>query len=654
MIRLKVLAAGCGKTYKRSGWYRWRLASSVLLAMTAFFLLPDGAIHRFGQTADAAPRVEQGVLHLSEWDFAAEGPVALQGYWEFYPHRFLDPMDTASEDGKCGLITVPALWNTFETSQGKMGPYGSGTYRLKAYLKHVEGVIYGLKIPELATSYRLFVNGEEVAANGEPGASKETTVPKWRPQVAVFETDSPDVEIMVHVANHSHTKGGMWKSIYLGRAEQIFRERDLAIGFELLVFGGLTALAVYHLMVFALRKQHPPSLFLGILCLVIAVRVVLTGEIFLAALIPNLDFELLVALKYLTVPLMLSILVCFMSRVYPGGLPRVLQAFTHCLNLISVMTIMALPLADYAQLEQPFQLIGLLVSIYILAAIVGAVRRGEKGARHLLISATILFGTVLSDIGYANRLHGEVGLSNTIPFGLLVFAIGETLVLAERFTSALSNAEALTVELDHKVQQRTQQLEDAYQRLQIAATKDTLTSLYNRYHLQSVIEEENLKYRRQATPDMVYSLIYLDLDNFKQFNDAFGHGVGDFILQQFAEVLLEVATSAEQVYRIGGDEFVILLPNKGLGSAQELAQGIIETLEKSRFPLDILADTLGIIQGGFEQVTCSIGIAGHIPGSIFDLDEILGAADGAMLRAKQSGKHQICLVSDPDTPERAK
>ena len=203
----------------------------------------------------------------------------------------------------------------------------------------------------------------------------------------------------------------------------------------------------------------------------------------------------------------------------------------------------------------------------------------------------------------------------------------------------------MTTELDSKVRQRTEELEKANQRLQIAAAKDPLTQLGNRYHLQSVIEVENQRYGRLASTSIDYSLVYLDLDNFKYFNDVFGHGVGDFILQEFGALLAAVVDDANDVYRIGGDEFVILLPERDMHSAHKLAETIIETLEKRCFPLDILTDALGIASDGLKQVTCSIGIASHTSGHVFDLEKMLIDADAAMLQAKHGGKHQISLGS---------
>jgi diguanylate cyclase (GGDEF)-like protein len=622
---------------------RCKVAFGILIVF-ALVLYNQGIIYCSHHIPVVVPKAEQGVLHLSEWDLATQGPLFLRGKWEFYPYRFLDPVGIDRPGGEdCGLISVPGIWNDFVTARGPMGSSGFGTYRLKIYLEAPTAVTYGLKIPDMATSYRLFVNGQEVAFNGKPGVNRDTTLPQWRPRVATFTIDSPSIEILVHVANFSHIKGGMWEPISLGTAEQILRKRDLGIGLALFVSGSLVALGLYHILIYLLRRHDTPSLFLGLFCGVIALRSSSTGEVFLATLIPKLDFELHAKLEYLTVPLTLLSLVAFMFRVYPDRFPRALRIPIYSLSFAFTIAIVVLPLGQYAQILRSYQLLAILVFFYVFAVIAREAQLGEAGARQLMVGVVIFIGTVFNDIAYANRLHSISGLSNTMPFGLLAFVLSQTLILAERFSNALDTARALTMELDTKVRQRTEELENANQKLQIAATKDPLTSLNNRYHLQSVIEEENQRYGRLAATSIVYSLIYLDLDNFKQFNDVFGHGVGDFILQEFGALLAQEVDDADDVYRIGGDEFVILLPSRDIDWAQKLAESIIVVLETRRFPQDILADALGITSDGLEQVTCSIGIVSHTFGNVFDLEKMLADADAAMLQAKHGGKHQICL-----------
>ena len=585
------------------------------------------------------PKAVQGTLDLEGWDFAVSGPLILEGEWQFYPYQFLaagDPRDVATDT--CGFIVAPGLWNTFNIDTEPMGAYGYGTYRLITHVKETD-IDYGLQIPDFATAYRLFINGKEVAANGEPGTSRLTSRPQWRPQVAIFQTDTPDIEILIHVANFAHVKGGMWEALSLGTASQILRKKDLAIGLNLFSFGSLMMIGIYHTCIFLMWKQERAGLFLGLFCVMVALRGIATGEVFLSTAMPDLDFELLSKIEYLSAFGAVAAFLAFMSSTYTTAMLASGRKYVYLVIAVSTLIVVTLPLRVYARLLFPLQLIAVTVFVYGFGVVIKALYRKQSGTHWLSIGIVALVASVINDIAYANRLHGIGGLSNTMPFGLLVFILSQTLVVAERFYLALNSAEALAVDLESKVRQRTYELEKANQRLQIAATKDSLTTLNNRYQLYSTIEKEN-----QVPVDGDYSLMYIDLDNFKQFNDMHGHEVGDFVLQQFADVLVEATGDAEKIYRIGGDEFCVLLPGESAGFAKRLAEALITILGERRFPFQALEDSLGMAVNEYSEVACSIGIASYVPGHAFDLKELLATADQAMLKAKESGKQRIHIV----------
>lgn len=619
---------------------RYVMAYMLLLCMMGLIFAGSVLWSGYNDVGHGAPPVVRGVSNLETWDFAALGPVSLTGDWEFYPRVFKEPRDSYHTNDVMGgiepeYIDVPALWNTFKTRSEPMGPYGFGTYRMTAHINDTS-IVYGFKIPDFATSYRMFVNGEEIAANGGPGISRETTYPEWRPQVVTFRPTSTQMEILVHVANFAHRKGGMWEPISFGSADQILRKRDLAIGVSLFTFGSLFIMGFYHLSVFSLRSDDRSSLFLGLFCLAIAFRAILTGEVFATTLFPHLNFELLAKLEYALGSLAMASFLAFMVALFPEDFFRPLLRFIYGSVIFSIAIIAICPLRCFARLLSPFQVILGFAFIWSLSVVIKRAHRRQFGAERLLTGSAILVATVLNDIAYACRLHSISGLSNTVPLGLLAFVFSQTLVIAERFSLALDTAEALTAELEDKVCRRTLELQDVNRQLELAATKDVLTMLGNRYDFQHTVERESLLYKQSPGADIVYSLMYLDLDNFKQFNDSFGHDVGDFILQQFAQILVRVIDEEEKAYRIGGDEFVVLLPGRDSKATQTLALKLAETLEQRRFPLDILHEALGISAEGCKPVTCSFGTSTYVQGTVFDLGKMLQAADRMMLDAKRS------------------
>jgi diguanylate cyclase (GGDEF)-like protein len=155
------------------------------------------------------------------------------------------------------------------------------------------------------------------------------------------------------------------------------------------------------------------------------------------------------------------------------------------------------------------------------------------------------------------------------------------------------------------------------------AVLDPLTGLLNRASLDSrVIEIEE---QAHLTGGAV-SVIVLDLDGFKRVNDTYGHGRGDAVLRAAAYEIRKSLRSFELVYRIGGEEFLVLLPGVDLSEALEIAERVRHAVEEAR--------------PGELELTISAGVAAEAGGHI-SYDELFRAADAALLEAKRRGRNRV-------------
>ncbi len=157
---------------------------------------------------------------------------------------------------------------------------------------------------------------------------------------------------------------------------------------------------------------------------------------------------------------------------------------------------------------------------------------------------------------------------------------------------------------------------------------DDLTGLYNRRHLNERLQEEFSRCKRYNTD---CSCMMIDLDHFKNVNDTYGHGFGDVVIKTFAKRLSERTRSTDFVFRFGGEEFLILLPQTDISGAEQLSREICRYNEKEKFT----SPTHEAI------VTVSIGLSsfqGHKPKVQNDL---ISMADQALYAAKNNGRNRV-------------
>jgi len=173
---------------------------------------------------------------------------------------------------------------------------------------------------------------------------------------------------------------------------------------------------------------------------------------------------------------------------------------------------------------------------------------------------------------------------------------------------------------------------ERYEALLARSQHDGLTGLANRSHCWSVLRTELARAKRYGR---VLSVVMLDVDYFKQYNDSFGHLEGDRALEQVASVIRGSCRSSDIASRYGGEEFVVVLPETSIDGAVRLAEKIragvqADDLRRLRTPLSV-----------------SAGVASY-PAHGRNIRSIVEAADRQLYRAKRRGRNRVCFPSDGD------
>jgi diguanylate cyclase (GGDEF)-like protein len=179
-----------------------------------------------------------------------------------------------------------------------------------------------------------------------------------------------------------------------------------------------------------------------------------------------------------------------------------------------------------------------------------------------------------------------------------------------------------------------QKLQQAYNAVEALAVTDELTGLANRRRFDDYLVNE---WRRSLRDGEPLSLLMLDVDKFKAYNDTYGHQRGDSCLKQIAEACMDVVSRpGDLVARFGGEEFVVILPNTKDEGATHVANDICEALRSRRLPHR--GNQAGI-------VTISAGCATLVPSFGKHAPDLVEMADQALYRAKRNGRNRVCTSS---------
>jgi len=230
------------------------------------------------------------------------------------------------------------------------------------------------------------------------------------------------------------------------------------------------------------------------------------------------------------------------------------------------------------------------------------------------------------------RAADDIAVSGELPAELRVSRIAEVARLRDAMVGMAStllgkerDLARLNASLEAQVAERTQALTEANAALAQLATRDGLTGVFNRRHLDERLHECHDRWRRSQHG---YAVVVVDADHFKRINDTQGHAAGDAVLRQLAGLLQQGRRSTDVVARFGGEEFVVLLPDaESPDEAGQVAERLRASVAQADFGLG-------------HPVTISLGVAHSEPGDL-DASAVMARADAALYAAKQAGRNRV-------------
>ena len=414
----------------------------MLGALLLFFCLVDGAWAR--------PSSVNGVLDLSAQNAAESGPLSLDGDWEFYPGQLLSPQALATPGRltPVGYMSLPGSWSGVEKDGHSLAGSGVATFRLRVVAPRHQGRL-ALRVFDVRSAYRLWVNGEVVSTRGIVGEGAEAERPEPSLDMVVLRDDDKTLDLVLQVSNHHYRDGGVIAPIMLGTDQAIWSGQTQRWALALFFVGALLVMGCYHLFYWRFHRSNRVPLYFGLYCLLWMGNFIASNasEWVLLLFFPGASIDLMERFNALCFFLSLPIGYLFFRSMFPCEFSR--KLLWAIWAVFSVFVLLALTASMITlQSSMPFAyLLSVVLIVYCLLRLFRARRLRREGAGYLLAGFAILGLLAVNDMLNDLQLIRTVYL---VPAGMFCFILAQGFAFALSFSRAFSAVEALSTDLEQR------------------------------------------------------------------------------------------------------------------------------------------------------------------------------------------------------------
>ena len=400
-----------------------------------------------------AGTAKNGLVDLQNWNLQQDPIIKLRGDFDFWPMRFIDPSEI-DHFPPPKTAKVPADWNGVLSDHYLLDGRGYATYRVKIVLPEKTAPL-SLKLYDISTAYTLFINGQAIITIGKPDTLPQQATPRYEPTIVDIPTHEQTLELVFHVANFSHRRGGIWENIFLGESETLKQANLRQHYLDFFLIGCILMMAFYHLGLYLLNRKNLAVLFFSLFCFDIVVRLLVTHGIHVYVLFPHIPWADLIRLEYLSLFLSVPLFARFLKALYPNEFDNRFLTYGEPFVYLCTLVTMVFPPIIFTFTSPLFQLFLLLSLIYGGIILRKAIQNSRENASLMLAGFTILFGFALNDILNVNNIlnNGEY-----IGLGLFIFTAIQAYILAYNHSQALSTIKEQSEALYRSNQRLTTEL----------------------------------------------------------------------------------------------------------------------------------------------------------------------------------------------------
>ncbi|MCR9145024.1 MAG: adenylate/guanylate cyclase domain-containing protein [bacterium] len=389
---------------------------------------------------------------MRDWNFAEDGPLYIRGEWEFYWRELLEPEDFAEPNARRAprtaprWIPTPGSWNGYNYDDQILGEEGFASFRLRILLPPQEQILT-IHVDNQNTNFRAYANGQMIGEQGVVGVSAEQAVPRRDSVRKQLPATANELEIILQISNFHDRIGGFTGHFAIGPEDYLAhspRER------EFFLCGGISIIGLYHLALFAFRRERrgKAALYFGLFCLTIAVRLLVTGERILVQEFPELPFWFYNRVEYLSFYAAVPLFALFQYSVFPAEFHRrVLIGILAVAGFFSGITLLTSARFYDAWTLVPYAIFTFALLIYAIYVLLRALWNGHADAGLFGLGFLVLAAGVINDI---LRILDYIQTPYVVPFAFFAFIFAQSAMLARGFAAAFHDVEDLSQTLEER------------------------------------------------------------------------------------------------------------------------------------------------------------------------------------------------------------
>jgi signal transduction histidine kinase/CheY-like chemotaxis protein len=385
------------------------------------------------QNGGQAPVAQNGTIDLRKQNFDAT--IRLNGQWAFYWHQLIAPADTDTHQAV--MVNFPFKWDGYELKGQTLPSFGYATYKLRILLPKNHPPLR-IAAPDVYSAYRLYANQVNVAENGTISTTQAGFVPHWHYNAFDVPANTDTLNLTLQIANFVHSKGGISKSLIIGKSEVIDLKRAQDSAFDLLLTGCLFMGGLFFLGLYLFGNRDKAILLFSLYSIVYSYRLIGVDNYVLHTIMPDVSWYITVRLEYLSLFLGIGLFGLYTRCLYPLDINRSILYTISFVCFLFGLGALCLPPIYFTRLVNPFLGIMVFCLVYIPYVYAKAYKHNRPGSIYALISAVALMVvfavTLLHYWAFIGQLKGPVSVC------YIAFFFLQSLVLSHRVSFVLTGA----------------------------------------------------------------------------------------------------------------------------------------------------------------------------------------------------------------------